>query len=186
MNLIIFDAKVNVKEVFHYLKISLIAIFPTLSWVYPSLLWHTQLPLSYLLSTYCPTTYPTLLWHTLPHPAPEPIFMPIFILTYPSPIYISIYIPTLPYHKVQVHGVQGKALRWIESFQVGRSQTLVLDGESSDELPVSSGVPQRSVLGSTLFLLYINDLPDSLQSRVRLFADGTAVYLTVQEDAAKL
>ena len=69
---------------------------------------------------------------------------------------------------------------------MGRSQTLVLDGESSDELPVSSGVPQRSVLGSNLFLLYINDLPDSLQSRVRLFADGTAVYLTVQDAAAKL
>ena len=90
-------------------------------------------------------------------------------------------------YKLQVHGVQGKALRWIESFLMGRSRTVVLDGESSDELPVSSKVPQGSVLGSILFLLYINDLP-SLQSQVRLFADDTAVYLTVheQEDAAKL
>ena len=86
-------------------------------------------------------------------------------------------------YKLQTHGVQGKALRWIESFLVGRSQTVVLNGNSSDELQVSSGVPQGSVLGPILFLLYINDLPDSLQSQVRLFADDTAVYLTVQGQA---
>ena len=66
---------------------------------------------------------------------------------------------------------------------MGRSQTVVLNGNSSDELQVSSGVPQGSVLGPILFLLYINDLPDSLQSQVRLFADDTAVYLTVQGQA---
>ena len=62
---------------------------------------------------------------------------------------------------------------------IGRSQTVVLDGESSDEVPVTSCVPQGSVLGLLLFLLYINDLPENIQSQVRLFADDTAVYLTV-------
>ena len=47
---------------------------------------------------------------------------------------------------------------------------MVLDGDTSTELPVSSGVPQGSVLGHILFLLYINDLPDNIQSNVRLFA----------------
>ena len=83
-------------------------------------------------------------------------------------------------YKLQVHGVQGRTLGWIESFLLGRSQTVVLNGESSDELPVLSGVPQGSVLGPILFLLYINDLPENLQSQVRLFADDTAVYLAVQ------
>ena len=55
---------------------------------------------------------------------------------------------------------------------MGRSQTVVLNGNSSDELQVLSGVPQGSFLGPILFLLYINDLPDSLQSQVRLFAAG--------------
>ena len=57
---------------------------------------------------------------------------------------------------------------------------MVLDGDTSTELPVSSGVPQGSVLGPILYLFYINDLPDNIQSDVRLFADDTAVYLAVQ------
>ena len=71
---------------------------------------------------------------------------------------------------------------------MGRSQTVVLNENSSDELQVLSLVPQGSVLGPILFLFYINDLPDSLQSQFRLFADDTAVYLTVkgQDDNQKL
>ena len=76
--------------------------------------------------------------------------------------------------------MHGKTLGWTESFLVGRSQTVDFDWESSDELSVLSGVPQGSVLGPILFLLYINDLPENVQSLVHLFADDTAVYLTVQ------
>ena len=60
-----------------------------------------------------------------------------------------------------------------------RSQNVVLDGEESGSVPVTSGVPQGSVLGPILFFIYINDLPDKLASKVRLFADDTAIYLTI-------
>ena len=81
--------------------------------------------------------------------------------------------------KLSQHGVKGDTLNWIRAFLVGRTQAVVLEGESSLEVPVTPGVPQGSVLGSLLFLLNINDLPQNIQSQVRLFADDTAVYLTV-------
>ena len=90
--------------------------------------------------------------------------------------------------KLSQHGVKGNTLNWIRSFLLGRTQAVVLEGERSAEAPVTSGVPQGSVLGPLLFLLYINDLPQNIQSQVRLFADDTAVYITVtsSEDANTL
>ena len=87
--------------------------------------------------------------------------------------------------KLSQHGVKGNTLNWIRAFILGRTQAVVLEGERSAEVPVTSGVPKGSVLGPLLFLLYINDLPQNIQSQVRLFADDTAVYLTVTslEDA---
>ena len=81
--------------------------------------------------------------------------------------------------KLSTHGVKGRTLKWISSFLGGRTQAVVLEGECSPEVPVTSGVPQGSVLGPPIFLLYINDLPENIQSQVRLFVDDTAVYLTV-------
>jgi len=83
-------------------------------------------------------------------------------------------------HTLQEHGVCPQILNWIKSFLIGRRQTVVVDGDCSSEVPVTSGVPQGSVLGPLCFLLYINQLPSHvLKSEVRLFADDTAVYLTI-------
>ena len=80
-------------------------------------------------------------------------------------------------HKLHGFGIRGRTLSWIKAFLNGRSQTVVLEGDCSEEVPVTSGVPQGSVLGPVLFLVYINDLPDKVKSQVRLFADDTAAYL---------
>ena len=83
------------------------------------------------------------------------------------------------------HGVNGNTLNWIKVFLVGRTQTVVLEGERSSKVLVTSGAPQGSVLGPLLFLLYINDLPQNIQSQVRLCAGDTAVYLTVSSPEDK-
>ena len=81
------------------------------------------------------------------------------------------------------HGLRCNTLSWIKSFSVGRTQAVVLEGASSEEVPVNSGVPQGSVLDPLLFLLYINDLSHDIQSQVRLFADDTAVYITIRNNS---
>ena len=81
-------------------------------------------------------------------------------------------------HKLKCYGVEGKMYELFKIFLTDRKQR-VLNGQTSSWKNVNSGVPQGSVLGPLLFLMYINDLPDGIQSNVKLFADDTCLFSIV-------
>ena len=78
-------------------------------------------------------------------------------------------------HKLKSYGISGQIFGLISSFLSNRWLRAVLDGKSSQEYPVNAGVPQGSILGPTLFLLYINDLPDFI-CNITIYADDTTPY----------
>ena len=78
--------------------------------------------------------------------------------------------------KLKYYGISGQMFSLISSFLSNRRLRVVLDGKSSQEYPVNAGVPQGSILGPTLFLLYINDLPDDVICDIAIYADDTTLY----------
>ena len=79
-------------------------------------------------------------------------------------------------HKLKSCGISGQIFGLTSSFLSNRQLQVVLDGKSSQEYPVNAGVPQGSILGPTLFLLYINDLPDDVNCNIAIYADETTLY----------
>ena len=87
-------------------------------------------------------------------------------------------------YKAEYYGISRSTLWWIRDFLSSRNQRVIVDGKSSHTAPVRSGVPQGSVLGPLVFLLFINDLPDYVQSStVRLFSDDCILYRKIQNEA---
>ena len=79
--------------------------------------------------------------------------------------------------KMEHYGIRGTALNWFTSYLSERQQYVSVNGNTSDQLEISCGVPQGSVLGPLLFLIYINDLPNvSKFLSFFLFADDTDIY----------
>ena len=82
--------------------------------------------------------------------------------------------------KNKTYGIEGNILKWIKEFLENRQQRVIVNGNYSDWSKVTSGIPQGSVLGPLLFVLYINDLPDCILSQVFLFTDGTKMFHHIQ------
>ncbi len=89
-----------------------------------------------------------------------------------------MYHPAL-LHKLKSYGIEGNLLKWIESYLEGRRQKVVINGVSSDWNDVNASVPQDSILGPLLFLVYVNDLVDDLITLPYLFADDTSLFTVI-------
>ena len=83
--------------------------------------------------------------------------------------------------KLKGAGIAGNLLDWFKSYLKDRQQRVVLAGSNSFWLKITSGVPQGSILGPILFLVYINDIINDITSNIRLFADDTSLYVIVDQ-----
>ena len=90
--------------------------------------------------------------------------------------------------ELESYGISGRVLNWIKNYLNERQQTVSVNGEKSDPVEVLSGVPQGTVLGPLLFVLYINDILDNTKSHGFMFADDTKLFrqVTSKEDALVL
>ena len=85
--------------------------------------------------------------------------------------------------KLSQIGIEGQALNIVKNFLKNREQPVVIDGQSSDWAPITAGVPQGSILGPLLFLIYINDITEVITSDIRIFADDTFIFRTANSDS---
>ena len=89
--------------------------------------------------------------------------------------------------KLRKFGFGGSLLQWFQSHLTERRQRVTVSGETSEPLPICSGVPQGSILGPALFFLFINDLSDAVEeSNIDMFADDTNIYKEVKSAADAL
>ena len=90
--------------------------------------------------------------------------------------------------KLRQNGISGELITLIKHFLSSRKQRFVLNGQHSPWADIKAGLPQGSILGPLLFLIYINDLPNGLNSNVKLFADDMSLFSVVQNitDSANL
>ena len=95
---------------------------------------------------------------------------------------------TVPHQRllrqVESFGITGKVLQWIRSFLNNRQQKVKANGAESSWSPVLSGIPQGSIMGPILFTLFVNDLPQHINSLISMFADDTKLYLPLTSDSS--
>ena len=84
-------------------------------------------------------------------------------------------------YKLRQNGICGDLINILNDFLTNRKQRVVLNGQCSSWVDIRAGVPQGSILGPLLFLIYVNDLPDGLKSECKLFADDTSLFSVVHD-----
>ena len=84
--------------------------------------------------------------------------------------------------KISYYGIAGNTRNWIEHWLADRTQKVIVDGVSSSSVQVQSGVPQGTVLGPLLFLVYINDIGKHLNSTLKLFADDCMLMRNIETE----
>jgi hypothetical protein len=99
-------------------------------------------------------------------------------------------------YKLQRNGIDGSLLAWCKNYLKNRKQRVLINGQHSNWKGINAGVPQGSVLGPLMFLIYINDIVDNISGNIKLYADDTALFIDVEntieaeqilnEDLAKL
>lgn len=93
----------------------------------------------------------------------------------------------VPHHRLILKltqlNIHPNVIAWIKEFLSHRTQYTVVNNSHSNYVNVRSGVPQGSVLGPLLFLIYINDLPNCVSSHIRLFADDCVLYRNISSNA---
>ena len=78
-------------------------------------------------------------------------------------------------------GIRGDLLSWIENYQVGRKQKVLINGKESTIIEINAGVPQGSILGRLFFLIFINEIVTDMGCSIKLFADDTTVYFIIED-----
>ena len=84
--------------------------------------------------------------------------------------------------KLKAYGIGNDMISWTQNFLQGRKQQVIVNGEKSNWHEVTSGIPQGSIVGPLMFIIFINDLPDTVTSRVYMFADDTKLFKIVKEN----
>ena len=82
--------------------------------------------------------------------------------------------------KIEGYRIKGKVLRWIKEFLNNRKQRVTVNGAPSEWRNITSGIPQGSVLGPILFLIFINDLPKAIKCLIKLYADDAKLYQIIK------
>ena len=82
-------------------------------------------------------------------------------------------------HKLKQSGISGNLLKWFQNDLYEREPRMVINGSNSNWLTLRAGVLQISILGTLLFIIFINDIVNEINAEIKLFADDTSLYLIV-------